>query len=69
MDDETSVERIPLRHVVAATDFFAAAGAGVARARDVARLHRAQLHMVMGSGARRVAQHAPCPVLTVQGRS
>lgn len=46
MDDETTLARTPLRHVVAATDFSTAAGAGVAWARDVARLHRAQLHLV-----------------------
>jgi nucleotide-binding universal stress UspA family protein len=46
MSHETSSERAPIRHVVAATDFSEPAAVGVAWARDVARVHGATLHLV-----------------------
>lgn len=46
MTEQTRREPAPLRHVVAATDFSEPAAAGVAWARDVARVHGAELHLV-----------------------
>lgn len=48
MNDPSGGQRVPLRHVVAATDFSEPAAAGVAWARDVARAHGATLHLVHG---------------------
>lgn len=74
MDDETALARTPLRHVVAEGD---AAEVIVERAAELGAdlvamgtYDRSALgRAVMGSVARRVVQHAPCPVLTVHGRS
>lgn len=46
MTEQTRREPAPLRHVVAATDFSEPAAAGVTWARDVARVHGAELHLV-----------------------
>lgn len=46
MQNSNSAGRGPLRNVIAATDFSEPAAAGVGWARDVARAHRATLHLV-----------------------
>lgn len=46
MSHRNDSEPAPLRHVVAATDFSEPAAVGVAWAREVARAHDAELHLV-----------------------